>query len=159
MRRNSMRVRVVGTGLIVVLLFGVIIAMRAMGRASNASEQSAAQPAPVSATVTVSTARRADLVTRVTATGTVSALREARIAARMPGRVTAVLVKEGDRVASGRPLLRLDGSEFFAAEAQARAGVMAARAQRDLLLVGARPEERQQAANAVTQAKDRKSVV
>lgn len=146
-----MRTRVIAIGLVVVLLLGAIVAMRATGRDSSAPEQPATQPAPVS--VTVRAARRADLVTRVIATGTVSALREARIAARMPGRVTAVLVREGDRVAAGRPLLRLDGSEYFAAEAQARAGVSAARAQRDLLLAGALPEERQQAANAVAQAK------
>jgi len=145
-----MRTRVIVVGLVIVLALGAIIAMRA-GNSSSAPEQPAAQPAP--AAVTVSAARRADLVTRVVATGTVGALREARIAARMPGRVTAVLVKEGDRVSTGTPLLRLDGSEFFAAEAQARAAVSAARAQRDLLLAGALPEERQQAANAVAQAK------
>lgn len=146
-----MRTRVIVVGLVLVLLVGAIVALRTTGRASNAPEQPVAQTAPVS--VTVSAARRADLVTRVIATGTVSALHEARIAARMPGRVTAVLVKEGDRVGAGTALLRLDGSEFFAAEAQAQAGVMAARAQRDLLLAGARPQERQQAANAVAKAK------
>lgn len=145
-----MRTRVIVIGLVIVLALGAIVAMRA-GNSSSAPEQPAAQPAPVS--VTLSPARRADLVDRVTATGTVSALREARIAAKMPGRVTAVLVREGDRVAAGKPLLRLDGSEYFAAEAQARAAVGAARAQRDLLLAGALPEERQQAANAVAQAK------
>jgi len=144
-----MRTRVIVIGLVIVLALGAILAMRD-GNSSSAPEQPAAQSAP--AAVTVSPARRVDLVTRVTATGTVSALREARIAAKMPGRVTAVLVREGDRVGSGRALLRLDGSEYFAAEAQARAGVMAARAQRDLLLAGALPEERQQAANAVAQA-------
>ncbi len=145
-----MRTRIIVVGLVIVLALGAILAMRA-GNSSSAPEQPAAQPAPTA--VTVSAARRADLVTRVTATGTVSALREARIAARMPGRVTAVLVREGDRVGAGTALLRLDGSEFFAVEAQARAGVMAARAQRDLLQAGALPEERQQAANAVAQAK------
>ena len=127
------------------------MALRATGRASGTAPEPVAQQPP--APVTVSAARRADLVTRVTATGTVSALREARIAARMPGRVTAVLVREGDRVGAGRPLLRVDGSEIFAAEAQARAGLMTARAQRDLVEAGARPEEQQQAANAVAQAK------
>lgn len=146
-----MRTRVIVIGLVVVLLLGAIVAIRATGRASSAPQEPVAQQAP--AAVTVSAARRADLVTLVTATGTVNALREARIAARMPGRVTAVLVREGDRVRAGTPLLRLDGSEFFAAEAQARAVVAAARAQRDLLMAGARAEERQQAANAVAQAK------
>ena len=146
-----MRTRLMVVGLVAVLLLGAVVALRATGRASGTAPEPIAQQPP--APVTVSAAQRADLVTRVTATGTVSALREARIAARMPGRVTAVLVKEGDRVGAGRPLLRVDGSEIFAAEAQARAGLMTARAQRDLVEAGARPEEQQQAANAVAQAK------
>jgi HlyD family secretion protein len=147
----AMRIRVIAVGVVVVMLLGAIVALRATGRASSAAPEPTAQPP--SAPVTVSVAKRADLVTRVVATGTVSALREARIAARMPGRVTVVLVQEGDRVGRGTPLLRIDGSEAFAAEAQARAAVQAARAQQDLLQAGARPEEEQQAANAVAQTR------
>jgi len=146
-----MRTRVMIVGLVVVLLIGAIVVLRSAGRASSAAPQPALQQP--SSTVTVSAAHRADLVTRVTATGTVMALREAKIAARMPGRVTAVLVREGARVGAGAPLLRVDGSEVFAAEAQARAAVSTAYAQRDLVEAGARPEELQQAANAVAQAK------
>ncbi|HEY6103739.1 MAG TPA: efflux RND transporter periplasmic adaptor subunit [bacterium] len=146
-----MRTRVMIIGLAMVLLIGAIVVVRSTGRASSAAPQHAVQQP--SSTVTVSAARRADLVTRVTATGTVMALREAKIAARMPGRVTAVLVQEGARVGAGAPLLRVDGSEIFASEAQARAAVSTAYAQRDLVEAGARPEELQQAANAVAQAK------
>ena len=146
-----MRKRVMIIGLVLVLLAGAIVVVRSAGRASSAAPGPAVTQASV--TVTVSAARRADLVTRVTATGTVMALREAKIAARMPGRVTAVLVQEGARVGAGTPLLRVDGSEIFAAEAQARAAVSTAYAQRDLVEAGARPEELQQAANAVAQAK------
>jgi HlyD family secretion protein len=147
----AMRTRVMIIGMVMVLLLGAIVAVRTTGRASSAAPDPAVRQPAV--TVTVSAARRADLVTRVTATGTVRALREARIAARMPGRVTTVLVQEGARVGAGTPLLRVDGSEVFAAEAQARAAVASAYAQRDLVEAGARPEEQRQAANAVAQAK------
>lgn len=145
-----MRTRVAVIGLIGLLVLGVVAVLQATGGSPGVHESPATQPAP--AAVTVSAARRADLATAVQATGTVRALREARIAARMPGRVTAVLVEEGDQVAAGAPLLRLDGSEVLAVEAQARASTAAARAQRDLLVAGALPEERRQAANAVAQA-------
>ncbi|HEU5171878.1 MAG TPA: efflux RND transporter periplasmic adaptor subunit [Gemmatimonadales bacterium] len=145
-----MRTRVAVIGLIGLLVLGVVAVLQATGGSPGAHESPATQPAP--AAVTVSAARRADLATAVQATGTVRALREARIAARMPGRVTAVLVEEGDQVAAGAQLLRLDGSEVLAVEAQARASTAAARAQRDLLVAGALPEERRQAANAVAQA-------
>lgn len=145
-----MRTRVAVIGLIGLLVLGVVAVLQATGGSPGLHESPATQPAP--AAVTVSAARRADLATAVQATGTVRALREARIAARMPGWVTAVLAEEGDQVAAGAPLLRLDGSEVLAAEAQARASTAAARAQRDLLVAGALPEERRQAANAVAQA-------
>lgn len=145
-----MRTRVAVIALAGLLVLGAVAVLQATGGSPGVQESPAARPAPVA--VTVSAARRADLATVVQATGTVKALREARIAARMPGRVTAVLVEEGDHVAAGAPLLRLDGSEILAAEAQARAAVAAARAQRDLLVAGALPEERAQAANAVAAA-------
>jgi HlyD family secretion protein len=146
-----MRVRVIVIGLVVVVLAGVVVALRGTGRASSSPDPAPGQPAP--AHVTVVTARRTDLVARVSATGTVAALREAKIAARTPGRVIAVLVSEGDRVSAGTALLRLDAAESAAIEQQAKAAAMAARAQLDLLRAGARAEERQQAANVVAQAR------
>ncbi|MGH2435458.1 MAG: biotin/lipoyl-binding protein, partial [bacterium] len=151
--RKRVRTRAIVIGLVGVLILGAFVALRATDGAPRTATEPAAQQTPTPAAVTVSAAQRGNLVSLVNATGTVTALREARIAARMPGRVTAVFVGEGDRVGAGTPLLRLDGSEIYAAEAQARAAVSAARAQRDLLMAGALPEERQQAANAVAQAK------
>jgi HlyD family secretion protein len=103
----------------------------------------------------VAEARRADVAVEVTATGTVMALREAKIATKTPGRVAAVLVKEGQRVAAGAPLMRLDAAELAAQDAQARADLSAARARLAQLQAGARPEERRQAAAMAAQAQAR----
>ena len=44
----------------------------------------------------------------LTADGVVEAVRQSEIAAQVPGRITALLVKAGDRVKAGQPLLRID---------------------------------------------------
>jgi RND family efflux transporter MFP subunit len=82
----------------------------------------------------------------------VAAQREAKIATKAPGRVAVVLVKEGQRVSAGAPLMRLDTAELAAQQAQANADVMAARARLQQLQAGARPEERRQSVDALTQA-------
>lgn len=57
------------------------------------------------------------------------------------GRVTEVLVDEGDEVAAGRVLVRLDGELARANVAKAEALVAAARARRDMTLAGSREGE------------------
>ena len=152
-----MRRRVVIVGLIIAALAGGFLVVRATGRASPVSDQAppaqqaqAQQQAP--APVTVVAARRADLITSVTATGTVASLREAKIAPQVSGRVAQVLVREGQRVQAGTPLMRLDARDLSAQAAQAQASVAMARARLALLLAGARAEERRQAADAAAQA-------
>ena len=77
----------------------------------------------------------------VTASGTVVPAKQARLGFRLGGRVKQVLVKAGDTVQAGDPLLRLEASELEAAVAQAKAGVVAAQAQLALAKSGARPQE------------------
>lgn len=77
----------------------------------------------------------------VTASGTVVPAKQARLGFRLGGRVRQVLVKVGDTVQAGDPLVRLDAAELEAATAQAQAGVVAARAQLALAKAGARPQE------------------
>jgi len=127
------------------------VAMNARG-GSEPKPATEVKPQPTAAAVTVAEARKADVAVEVTATGTVTALREAKIAAKSPGRVAAVLVKEGQRVNAGAPLMRLDTAELAAQEAQARADLAAASARLTQLQTGARPEERTQSADAYTQA-------
>ncbi|HTG83058.1 MAG TPA: efflux RND transporter periplasmic adaptor subunit [Geobacteraceae bacterium] len=59
----------------------------------------------------------------VEAVGTVKARNVAQLAARIPGTVTAVYVREGDRVAKGKLLLTLEAAETVAGAAGAQASV------------------------------------
>jgi RND family efflux transporter MFP subunit len=83
----------------------------------------------------------------------VTSIRDAKIGSKISGRVAAVLVEEGARVAVGTALLQLDTSDLLAQQAQAQANVAAARAQLQKVLTGARPQERQQSTDAVNQAR------
>jgi RND family efflux transporter MFP subunit len=147
-----MRVRVIVVGVLIIALGGGFLAVRARGTASSAASQ-VVRPAPQTPVpVTVATARHLDVVTSVSAIGTVASLREAKIASKLSGIIAEVFVKEGQRVQTGTPLMRLRTSELAATEAQARASVATTRARLAQLLNGARPEERRQAAAAVAQA-------
>ncbi len=64
----------------------------------------------------------------VSAIGIVRSDAFAAVSARVPGRVTAILVHEGDAVAAGQMLARLDVADYKAQLAGAAAGVQAARA-------------------------------
>lgn len=63
-------------------------------------------PAPVE--VQVAVVARADLQAKVTANGKVQAQRKVDISATIPGQVTHLAVKEGDRVQKGQFLLQID---------------------------------------------------
>ncbi len=147
-----MRTRVIVIGIVIATLIGGVVSLRAIGRSAETPKPSTAVQAEPPA-VSVVAARRADFVTSVLATGTVASRREAKIAPKATGRVAAVLVREGQRVGAGTPLLRLDTSDLLTQEAQARASVEMARARLAALLAGARPQEREQVANAVAQAR------
>ena len=86
--------------------------------------------------------------------GTVEAT-EARLGFELPGRLVAVLPREGDRVEAGAPLARLDAAELAARHAQAAAQVEAARAQLAELEAGSRPEEIAAARAALAAAEER----
>lgn len=146
-----MRLRVVVVGFVLVALIGGAMAVRARGRTAPPSPQSAvAGPGP--ATVAVAAVRRGDVVTRVLASGSVTSIRDAKIGSKLSGRVAAVLVKEGQRVNAGTPLLQLETGDWAAQEAQAEATVAGARARLAEVLAGARPEERRISENQVAQA-------
>ncbi len=100
-------------------LAGVIAAVSLVRR----MQRRPPQPAPVSQP------SRSPYDNTVAATGIVEARREnVKIAAPKPGLVTRVLVKVGDRVASGSPLFQLDDREARAREAALAAQVASARA-------------------------------
>lgn len=72
---------------------------------------------------------RQDLVAIVTASGNIRARRAVDISADVMGRVIELNVEEGDDVAAGEILLRIDPSQLEAAVSRAQAGLSQARAQ------------------------------
>jgi len=71
--------------------------------------------------------------------------RQIDVAAKVPGRLAALLVKEGEPVTQGQLLASLDSAEIQAKVAQARGASAAASAQNQKAQQGARSEEIQQA--------------
>jgi len=123
---------------------------------ANAGAANADQPG---VPVEVSPARLETMADRVTVTGTIRALKQADVAAQISGRVTSVLVREGDTVREGQTLVTLDRAQAESQARQARAAVEAARAalaaaQSQLKIVqeGARAEERAIARSRLEQA-------
>jgi HlyD family secretion protein len=77
---------------------------------------------------------------------------EIDVSAELPGRIVAVHVDEGDAVAAGQILARLESRDFEARVASARARLRAAEAERLRLVNGARIEERREAVAVAAQA-------
>lgn len=88
----------------------------------------------------------------VSAEGRVVPAREADLAFRMSGRVEAIRVRVGDEVKVGDVLVELESADLEAAVAQALAALDLAKANRDTLLAGARPEEIKAAEQRVSAA-------
>ena len=88
---------------------------------------------------------------RLLASGTVEAT-EARLGFEAPGEIAEIAVREGDRVATGALVARLESSESEARRAQAAAQVAAARAALAELERGFRSEEIAQARAGVSAA-------
>ncbi|MBW3552714.1 MAG: HlyD family efflux transporter periplasmic adaptor subunit [Gemmatimonadetes bacterium] len=88
------------------------------------------------------------------ASGTVEAT-EADLGFQLPGRIAAISAREGDAVARGEELARLDAAELEARVAAARAQADAARAMLAELEAGARGEEVAQGRAGVRAAEQR----
>jgi HlyD family secretion protein len=88
------------------------------------------------------------------ASGTIEAT-EADLGFQIGGRIRELGVQEGERVAVGQELARLDVAELSARRAAAEAQLEAARALLSELQTGARPEELRQARAAEAAARER----
>ncbi len=75
------------------------------------------------------------------------------ISGKIPGRITEVLVKEGEQVKAGQVVARIDSREVLAQKAQAIAAVAVAKAKYEELVAGSRPQEIGQARFSVDQAR------
>jgi membrane fusion protein (multidrug efflux system) len=63
------------------------------------------------------------------------------VSSKIPGKITEVLVKEGDQIRSGQIIARIDARDTLAQRAQAEASLAAAKAKYDAVTAGARPQE------------------
>jgi RND family efflux transporter MFP subunit len=89
-----------------------------------ATDTSGAEPrSNVSLPVAAAEVRDGDLVLSVTTTGQVRSDAEATLKAELAGTIEEVLVRPGDRVQRGQPLVRLDGRPFDLAVREAEASV------------------------------------
>lgn len=88
--------------------------------------------APAEPVVAVETARvrRGAILQRISAPGSLVAKRESRIGSQVSGRIAEVFVAEGDRVAEGDPLFRIDPQPYELGLRGARARLDRARAER-----------------------------
>jgi HlyD family secretion protein len=105
------------------------------GQTAEAADTTAAAPAKVAADstgeprsnvslpVAAEEVRDGDLVLSVTTTGQVRSDAEATLKAELPGTIAEVVVRPGDRVVHGQPLVRLDGRPFDLAVREAEAAV------------------------------------
>jgi len=153
-------VAITGLGVLVILGVLALAGWRMVERKAAARKAAAAASRTIALPVTTAPVVVADLDSLVRVTGTIEPDQKAALASKIPGKVDAVLVREGDRVRAGQVLVRLDDSDVRAQVAQAEAAVRAADAARgmaqsrlDLALAGARPQERRQAEQNVAQAK------
>lgn len=72
---------------------------------------------------------RHDLVTLVSASGEVKPKRYVNVSANVSGRITHLMIKEGDPVRKGQILARIDSTRFEAENKQTEAGVQAQKAE------------------------------
>lgn len=139
-------IRVIG------LATGVALALAGCGDAATAPKQQAAKPVPVG----VVKVGGAIVAPGPLVSGVVRARQEATLAFVVPGRVTRMLVNEGDRVVAGQLLAQIDTVEVDAGVAASRAEQIRAEAdlarQRELFAKGWITKARVEAAEAAASA-------
>jgi membrane fusion protein (multidrug efflux system) len=112
--------------LVAILVIGAFVAPRVFGGSSEADSAAAGGPGAMPPMpVDVDTARQGDVVDAVRATGRIEAVQAVELRSDEQGRVLELLFREGQRVAKGRPLVRID-------DALLRAQAVRAEAERDL---------------------------
>lgn len=137
-RRNL----IIGIVAVVVVVGLVLGGYRQMGGQSDARPTSTPSTKPKGATSNI-----------VSAEGTIVPYKQARLAFKMAGRVTEILVKEGDAVAAGQPLARQNTRDLENAVRQAEAALQSAKAQLAKVQAGARKEEVAEAEAGVAAAR------
>jgi HlyD family secretion protein len=118
--------------------FGLIVGVAAASAIGFFGYQRFLAPVPVTPTPVPATKVDAEVVS---AQGFVVPQRSSDLAFRSGGRVTEILVAEGDQVKQGQALVRLQDDQLQAAVAQAQAALELAKANFDQVQQGARAED------------------
>jgi HlyD family secretion protein len=141
-----------------IVLLGIVIVFGRMARSRGQSADKSAKTSAVPVTTTPVT--RGDLQQVLAITGSLEAQYKTDVASKISGKVSRILVDEGQPVSAGQVLVVLDQSDYRAQVAQAQAGVNAAsatvgvlQAQYDALRAGSRPQEVKRSEESVSQAK------
>jgi RND family efflux transporter MFP subunit len=146
--------------LILVVLFGGLIAWRIVGVRAKAAEQQKAMAGRRNrvATVAVAPASTRDIVATVEEMANVRAPSNVTLASKISGQVLMIAAQEGDPVAAGQVLIKIDPSELRARVDESRAELSAAEFRLQQAVLGTRPQnarvqaEIQQARAAVATA-------
>lgn len=146
---SNKRILTIGAPLLAILVIGVGAATTGLlgGADTTAADdaQASAPPAMPPMPIDVDTARRQAIQDVVRATGRIEAMQAVDLRADESGRITAILFREGQSVAKGTPLIRID-DELLRAQAER------ADAERDLAQQQLERVERLRAENAASPA-------
>ncbi|HVE78929.1 MAG TPA: efflux RND transporter periplasmic adaptor subunit [Gemmatimonadaceae bacterium] len=145
-RWREPRTRAVLAGVVLLIVLGLVFAVTVgrRGSAQGGAANGAVGSMPAMA-VDVDTARRDAVVDAVRATGRIEAEQAVELRPDEPGRITALLFREGQFVARGTPLVRIDA-------AMLRAQAERATADRDLARQQLERVRRLRAENAASSA-------
>ena len=120
--------------------------------ACSPSQPREADAAPVRVPGTVYTLRDSTVQGEFAADGVAEPLRQATLSTRLMGTILSVLVKEGDAVSAGQPLVRIDARDLSAKQAQVAASIADAQAMRTDAATQARRIQALYADSAATRA-------
>ena len=133
-----------------IILGVLIIAVVSVGGLFIYRQFLAPEPEPLPPAVDVNTLALATGLDLVSAEGIVIPLRHAELSFEVGGQVAEILVEEGDQVAAGAPLLRLEATELEIAVRQAEAALTQAETNRHSAQVQLQIAQARQAAAAIT---------
>lgn len=106
------------------LLAGASVVAAACGTPNAEQTSTPAARAPGSVVAVTDTT----ILATLDAAGVAEPVMQATLSTKLMGSVTAVLVREGERVAAGQPLVRIDARDIAAKQSQVRAGLAEAEA-------------------------------
>ena len=134
-----------------------LVAAGLLGTATTAYWVSRQAAPPADVTNLTVPVKSQDLTVRITASGSVIPVQTVNLSPKAAGRLAEVYVKQGDRVANGQVVARMDNDDVQAQLLQARASLEQAQARLAQTRSGSRPEEVAQAQARLDQAQARLS--